>query len=809
MAVDTLARTLAAGMAQTANDLSEAMDTIEEEWRIAKAQVGTPLVAATAAAMTDHDKIYVYTGSETGYTAGNWYYWNGSAWASGGVYNSTALNTDKTLSISDMAADAKVTGDEITDVKNALAQNVTTADNLYNASEKSYGTILTPTTTDGLYINASGVFASASNAHIEKYQVEKGKIYRCVSPNYSAPGNYVGIAFSVSGTVSAGLGVDVIVQTVTTTNIKYDKYFSAYADGYLLVSRFNGRGFMYVCEVDVETIRGAEPWAEIENSIDSGYVLLNGTQTTGYYVNSTGDIVAQSGISLTSYKVYKGKKYRFTATGYYLASTYDAISFSRTGLIVAGYKCEEIIYQAKTSAEDIDLEYTATEDGYVFTIDYSGRVISVSSYDLLPVAMESSLPVFQELLPAYATYTGRYMNDARKVVSYSNATIKVYSATKGKKYTFVSLSVSTPSAAYTVIGFDSTSSPDVNDICETAIHNPGTSNAYDLFEYIPKKDGYFWVTQFNGRGAYSVYESQIEDCLDVSDTLPVFGDVVAILGDSIMQNMATDSNALSGNVQTYQYNGNPYNYADLTNENGHLYYDGHECTVVNSLQTDLDDQNWDALKKLIGAEKIINASVGGSTINETEVITSYPGNENDTNRTLSLPNLVRWLKRLTDGGEPIPNCIVIWMGTNNITGTDGDFDTIMGLSWSTLSDDATGRTYRATTYGGLRFALETLYRNYPDATVFVIGPIQSATTNRTYDRIAARNAVMQKMADRYSAIYIDAASTIGIVDLYESNGSSGRWLRDGLHPNENGKQLYANYLAKRLNGLYFNKSKLI
>lgn len=81
---------------------------------------GAPLVAATAAAMTDHAKVYVYTGSETGYTAGNWYYWDGTAWASGGVYNSTALTTDTTLSVPGMAADAKVTGDDITDLKNAL-----------------------------------------------------------------------------------------------------------------------------------------------------------------------------------------------------------------------------------------------------------------------------------------------------------------------------------------------------------------------------------------------------------------------------------------------------------------------------------------------------------------------------------------------------------------------------------------------------------------------------------------------------------------------------------------------------------------
>ena len=76
-----------------------------------KSAVGSPLVANTVAGMTDHTRIYVYTGSETGYTAGHWYYWNGTAWTDGGVYNSIAVETDKTLSVADKAADAKVVGD--------------------------------------------------------------------------------------------------------------------------------------------------------------------------------------------------------------------------------------------------------------------------------------------------------------------------------------------------------------------------------------------------------------------------------------------------------------------------------------------------------------------------------------------------------------------------------------------------------------------------------------------------------------------------------------------------------------------------
>ena len=58
-----------------------------------KNMVGSPLVANTAADMTDHDRIYVYAGTEAGYTAGHWYYYDGS-WKDGGAYNASAPSND-------------------------------------------------------------------------------------------------------------------------------------------------------------------------------------------------------------------------------------------------------------------------------------------------------------------------------------------------------------------------------------------------------------------------------------------------------------------------------------------------------------------------------------------------------------------------------------------------------------------------------------------------------------------------------------------------------------------------------------------
>ena len=100
---------------QEAIDASQTVISLSETF-------GSPLVAQTAAEMTLTNRVYVYTGSESGYTAGNWYYYNGSAWVSGGVYQSAAVVVDSALSTtSQNPVQNKVITEEITDLKAAIS----------------------------------------------------------------------------------------------------------------------------------------------------------------------------------------------------------------------------------------------------------------------------------------------------------------------------------------------------------------------------------------------------------------------------------------------------------------------------------------------------------------------------------------------------------------------------------------------------------------------------------------------------------------------------------------------------------------
>ena len=113
---------------------------------------GAPLVASTVAGMTDQDRVYVYTGSETGYTSGNWYYWDGSAWTSGGIYNSTAFETDKTLTVSGSAADAESAGQMI----RSLDKNVSGVPMFFESGYYAIGSV-------GSTVNIGGARTSATN----------------------------------------------------------------------------------------------------------------------------------------------------------------------------------------------------------------------------------------------------------------------------------------------------------------------------------------------------------------------------------------------------------------------------------------------------------------------------------------------------------------------------------------------------------------------------------------------------------------------------------------------------------------------
>ena len=124
------------GIADSVNGVNSNSHSIAElQTRISQIANGSPTPVATVAEMTDESAVYLYTGSETGYTAGNWYYYNGSAWTSGGTYGGATTSTtfDKHGVPADdfavgQALAGKADADDVTALETAVADKADAAD---------------------------------------------------------------------------------------------------------------------------------------------------------------------------------------------------------------------------------------------------------------------------------------------------------------------------------------------------------------------------------------------------------------------------------------------------------------------------------------------------------------------------------------------------------------------------------------------------------------------------------------------------------------------------------------------------------
>ena len=204
------------------NAISEAKIILEQ----ARSFVGSPLVAETAAAMVDTERIYVYTGSESGYTSGNWYYYNTgtSAWTSGGVYNAVAVDTDTTLTIAGKAADAKKTGDEIGELKSGLSE------------VKGDLTITLPTLslTSGQYINASGAKSNGNSfSYSAPIAVSAGQRVLLHAAGYSTNVSMISVCDSN--------GDNIVPRVISVDADVHDYIYDVLENGYVLFSFHHGK----------------------------------------------------------------------------------------------------------------------------------------------------------------------------------------------------------------------------------------------------------------------------------------------------------------------------------------------------------------------------------------------------------------------------------------------------------------------------------------------------------------------------------------------------------------------------------------
>lgn len=177
---------------------NSAMVKLDKAWGDMKSMVdgavamaGGPNIAQTVADMTETDKVYVYLGSETGYTAGNWYYHNGTAWVSGGVYQAAAVQTDKTLTVDGMAADAKVVGDAIKGIERDLYLDLNDESMWVNGSIAS-ASGANGTSGEAYTIRTAAIPGDVSKIKILNATDYKYLVFAYTSDTVFSPDTYVG-----------------------------------------------------------------------------------------------------------------------------------------------------------------------------------------------------------------------------------------------------------------------------------------------------------------------------------------------------------------------------------------------------------------------------------------------------------------------------------------------------------------------------------------------------------------------------------------------------------------------------------------
>lgn len=354
------------------------MNAIVESINTLGYAVGGPNVASTVSAMTDTSKVYVYTGSETGYTAGNWYYYNGSAWVSGGVYQAAAVETDTTLTMPGEPADAKATGDAVADLKSALdsiGYTVFQSANILNPADVVAGRITSGDsevqhagtydtdyrTTGFMPVQAGekyGFYVKHPTLGIIGIGVQNIWVYDATKAGLQHLGSLSQDNTALSYVTAPAGSVYMRASIAASIFSTYDVVMCSEADGVHppeAVVAYQHYAYLdgYVREQELEAVEANI--SEIQDVIDENFVdnytPLTGTTTDNKYINGSGVVSdIASAYTINTFVVSPKQPVKVTATAY--PSNYYFAFYDSSDNFISGLKAPS--GSGNTSISDYD-----------------------------------------------------------------------------------------------------------------------------------------------------------------------------------------------------------------------------------------------------------------------------------------------------------------------------------------------------------------------------------------------------------------------------------------------------------------------
>lgn len=243
--------------------------------------------------------------------------------------------------------------------------------------------------------------------------------------------------------------------------------------------------------------------------------------------------------------------------------------------------------------------------------------------------------------------------------------------------------------------------------------------------------------------------------------------------------------------------------------------------------------------RLVNAEKLTNLAVAGAhwndyyrdgiDVTEIDLSGNFDDGSGDTKNNVIFNQVLRFAQKITPKGEiisfthpktgetftipsdkglgteeiEIPNIIIIACGINDATQVRelgvGDFNSIISQTWNEQK--------RQYLFSSIRWAVESLKILAPDARIFLATPLYSTYyTAEIVDTIRDAIIKMGKYAGCSNPINLSDA---GISLLFENHQSNGKYLEDGLHPNNRGRLLLARYYAQNIMKGYIYDSEAL
>ena len=293
----------------------------QQNAQIQAVESGSPLVASSVQGMTDTTRVYVNT------TDGNWYYYNGSAWTIGGVYQSTGIE------------DGSVFYQNLDDkLKENFIVDYTEID-------------ITENTETDKYISISNNRAVVTNSTFFKYHtilLEKNVLYDFLGFNEGTLNGIIIVDENENVVYNSNSGTNNMpcATSFCTSNDGYKAYFNVSAS----LSNYNYHKASKLTNLKFKTR---------DSKISSVYNYNNYLLYRG--ANSKGQI------SLISNNNFSCKVYKLSKNISYHMKSYNSVDCA--GIVITDMKYSPVYIssnQSYSQMQETEYDLTPTEDCYAF-----------------------------------------------------------------------------------------------------------------------------------------------------------------------------------------------------------------------------------------------------------------------------------------------------------------------------------------------------------------------------------------------------------------------------------------------------------